>query len=93
MSLPAAAAAIRHPSMFWSKHIFELTDAHGAMPVLGLITVIPLLLVALLNIKPLNGLGLGGDDGPAGVEKRHGDQLQQDLEPTRLPLGYIVNYL
>ena len=61
------------------KHIFELTEAHGAVPVL---------LVALLD-----GLGLGGDDGPAGVEMRQGDQLQQDLEPTRLPQGYIVNYL
>ena len=71
------------------RQIFELTETHGAIPVLGLLSVIPLPLVALLNIKPLDGLGLGGDDSPAGVEMRQGDQLQQDIEPTRLPQGYI----
>ena len=75
------------------RQIFELTETHVAIPVLGLLPVIPLPPVALLNFKPLDGLGLGGDDGPAGVEMRQGDQLQQDIEPTHLPQGYIVKYL
>ena len=82
MALPGAAAAIP-PCSGPSRHVFELTETHRAIP------VIPLLLVSLLNVKPHNGLGLGGDDGPAGVEMRQSDQLQQDIEPTRLLQGYI----